>query len=332
MDFENLHQILRNLYQEMIPYCESMAGVARGIAGLGALFYIAYRVWQSLSRAEPIDVFPLLRPFVIGICIMFFPVMVIGTINAVLSPVVKGTNELLQTQTMDMKEFAQKKDQVEIEVMKRSPETAYLVDNEAFDQELENLGWSPSDMMTITGMYLERGMYRLKKSIRDAFREFLELVYQAAALCIDTVRTFYLIVLMILGPISFALSVWDGFQATLTQWLCRYISIYLWLPVADLFSTIMAKIQTMILQRDIELLQSNESLYLDSSNSVYIVFMLIGIVGYFTIPTVASWIIHSGGVGNYGKQVNTYAVKAGSYAAGVGGSMSGNASGKGTGH
>lgn len=332
MDFENLHQILRNLYQEMIPYCESMAGVARGIAGLGALFYIAYRVWQSLSRAEPIDVFPLLRPFVIGICIMFFPVMVIGTINAVLSPVVKGTNELLQTQTMDMKEFAQKKDQVEIEVMKRSPETAYLVDNEAFDQELENLGWSPSDMMTITGMYLERGMYRLKKSIRDAFREFLELVYQAAALCIDTVRTFYLIVLMILGPISFALSVWDGFQATLTQWLCRYISIYLWLPVADLFSTIMAKIQTMILQRDIELLQSNESLYLDSSNSVYIVFMLIGIVGYFTIPTVASWIIHSGGVGNYGKNVNTQAVKVGSYGAGALGSTGGNASGKGTGH
>lgn len=332
MDFENLHQILRNLYQEMIPYCESMAGVARGIAGLGALFYIAYRVWQSLSRAEPIDVFPLLRPFIIGICIMFFPVMVIGTINAVLSPVVKGTNELLQSQTIDMKEFAQKKDQVEIEVMKRSPETAYLVDNEAFDQELENLGWSPSDMMTITGMYLERGMYRLKKSIRDTFREFLELVYQAAALCIDTVRTFYLIVLMILGPISFALSVWDGFQATLTQWLCRYISIYLWLPVADLFSTIMAKIQTMILQRDIELLQSNESLYLDSSNSVYIVFMLIGIVGYFTIPTVASWIIHSGGVGNYGKNVNTQAVKVGSYGAGALGSTGGNASGKGTGH
>ena len=33
-----------------------MAGVAKGIAGLGALFYVAYRVWQSLARAEPIDV------------------------------------------------------------------------------------------------------------------------------------------------------------------------------------------------------------------------------------------------------------------------------------
>jgi hypothetical protein len=55
-------------------------------------------------------------------------------------------------------------------------------------------------------------------------------------------RTFFLIVLIILGPLAFAFSVWDGFQSTLTQWLSRYISIYLWLPVADLFSAILAKI------------------------------------------------------------------------------------------
>ena len=52
----------------MMPLCGDMAGVAKGIAGLGALFYVAYRVWQSLARAEPIDVFPMLRPFAIGLC------------------------------------------------------------------------------------------------------------------------------------------------------------------------------------------------------------------------------------------------------------------------
>ena len=72
MEFDNLHQILRSLYEQMMPLCGDMAGVAKGIAGLGALFYVAYRVWQSLARAEPIDVFPMLRPFAIGLCIMFF--------------------------------------------------------------------------------------------------------------------------------------------------------------------------------------------------------------------------------------------------------------------
>ncbi|MCG6191353.1 conjugative transposon protein TraJ, partial [Maribellus maritimus] len=73
MDFDNLHQILRSLYVEMTPLCSDMTGVAKGIAGLGALFYVASRVWQSLARTEPIDVYPLLRPFAIGLCIMFFP-------------------------------------------------------------------------------------------------------------------------------------------------------------------------------------------------------------------------------------------------------------------
>ena len=63
INFDNLHQILQNLYTDMMPLCSQMTGVAKGLAGLGALFYVAYRVWQSLARAEPVDVFPLLRPF-----------------------------------------------------------------------------------------------------------------------------------------------------------------------------------------------------------------------------------------------------------------------------
>ena len=87
-EFENLHQILRNLYTEMLPLCGDMIGVAKGVAGLGALFFIAAKVWQALARAEPVDVYPLLRPFAVGLCIMFFPTFVLGTINTVLSPVV----------------------------------------------------------------------------------------------------------------------------------------------------------------------------------------------------------------------------------------------------
>ena len=56
IDWTNLHELLRSLYDEMMPLCEDMASVAKGVAGIGALFYVAYRVWQSLARAEEIDV------------------------------------------------------------------------------------------------------------------------------------------------------------------------------------------------------------------------------------------------------------------------------------
>ena len=328
VDFDNLHQILRSLYTEMMPLCGNMAGIAKGIAGLGALFYVAVRVWQSLSRAEPIDVYPLLRPFAIGLCIMFFPTFILGTINSVMSPVVKGTHQMLETQTFDMNEYRRQKDDLEYEAMMRNPETAYLVSNEEFDRQLDELGWSPGDLVTMSGMYIERGMYNMKKSIRDWFRELLEILFQAAALVIDTIRTFFLIVLAILGPISFAISVYDGFQSTMTQWITRYISVYLWLPVSDLFSSILAKIQVLMLQNDIAQLQSNPNFSLDSSNTVYIIFMIIGIIGYFTIPTVAGWIIQAGGMGNFGRNVNTTAAKGGAMVGGIAGATAGNISGK----
>ena len=328
MDFENLHQILRSLYDEMMPLCEDMAGVAKGIAGLGALFYVAYRVWQSLARAEPIDVFPMLRPFAIGLCIMFFPTVVLGTLSGVLSPIVQGTAKMLEAETLDMNEYREQKDKLEYEAMKRNPETAYLVSNEEFDKQLEELGWSPEDLVTMAGMYIERSMYQMKKGVRDFFRELLELLFQAAALVIDTLRTFFLVVLSILGPIAFAISVWDGFQSTLTQWICRYVQVYLWLPVSDMFSTILAKIQVLMLQSDIERMQADPNFSLDSSDGVYIVFMIIGIIGYFTIPTVSGWIIQAGGMGNNGRNVNQTAGKAGGFAGSVAGATAGNVAGR----
>lgn len=50
-EFDNLHRILLSLYDEMMPLCADMTGVSKGLAGLGALFYVAVRVWQSLARA-----------------------------------------------------------------------------------------------------------------------------------------------------------------------------------------------------------------------------------------------------------------------------------------
>lgn len=327
MEWNNLHEMLRSLYDEMMPLTADMAAVAKGIAGLGALFYVALKVWQALSRAEPIDVFPLLRPFAIGLCIMFFPTMVLGTINAVMSPVVKGTHAMLEGQVLDLNKLQQQKDQLEREAMLRNPETAYLVSDEEFDKKLDELGWSPSDLVTMSGMYMERGMYDLKKSIRDWFRELLEVLFQAAALVIDTIRTFFLIVLSILGPIAFAISVWDGFQSTLTQWLTRYISVYLWLPISDMFSSILAKIQSLILERDIAML-ADPNYIPDTSNTVYVIFMLIGIVGYFTIPTVAGWVIQAGGAGNFMRNVNQTASKTGNLAGAGTGAAAGNIGGR----
>lgn len=323
IDFDNLHQLLRNLYQDMMPLCGDMVGVAKGIAGLGALFYVASRVWQALSRAEPIDVYPLLRPFVIGLCIMFFPTFVLGTINAVMSPVVKGTHTILESQMTDVHALQAEKERLEYDARVREGK-AWLVDDEVYDQKMEELG--VFDAAEIIGMWAERTWYDMKMWFRQLVRDFFELLFNAAALTIDTLRTFFLVVLSILGPLAFALSVYDGFQSTLTGWLSRYISVYLWLPITDLFSAILTKIQALMLQMDIDLLK-DPSYVPDASNGVYIIFLIIGIIGYFSVPTVAGWVIQAGG-GSGTRGVNTMASKGDAMAGGVAGAAAGNVAGR----
>jgi hypothetical protein len=98
--------------------------------------------------------------------------------------------------------------------------------------------------------------------------------------------------------------------------------------VSDLFSCMLAKIQVLMLQNDILELQNNPNYSLDNSNSVYVIFMLIGIIGYFTVPTVAGWIVQAGGAGNYNRNINRTATKTGGFAAGAAGSGLGNIGGR----
>ena len=92
---KGLHKILNNLYDTMIPLCSSLINVGKALAGLAALFYISARVWRHIAAAEPIDFFPLLRPFLLGICILRFS-SVIAALNGILSPTVVGTSELVK--------------------------------------------------------------------------------------------------------------------------------------------------------------------------------------------------------------------------------------------
>jgi conjugative transposon TraJ protein len=168
INWDNLHGLLRGVYDEMMPLCGNMMGLAKGIAGLGALFYIAYRVWKSLANAEPIDVYPLLRPFVIGIAIMFFPTLVVGTINGVLSPVTRSCAHLVDRQIAEAQSLQTQKDKLERESMMRDPTQAYLVDDEEYEQQLSELGIL--DAPQVLWMMTKRLGYKMKTMIIDAFR------------------------------------------------------------------------------------------------------------------------------------------------------------------
>lgn len=249
----SLQSVLDQLYKDMMPLCKGLIGTARLIGGFGALWFIGIRVWRPIAAAEPVDVYGLLRPFVLGFCILIFP-SVIDLINGILHPTVIATSVMVKDS------------------------------NQAIDRYLEIKKEDSSLLGRLNPDYW----------IRAAIQGVLEFLYETVALLIHAIRTFYLIVLAIIGPLIFSLSIYDGFHHLITVWLARYINVFLWLPVANIFGAIIAKIQAnMISGQTFSVPLPGQPLTL--TDWAYLAFLLIAIVGYCTVPSVSNYIVNAGG-------------------------------------
>lgn len=300
-EIDGLQQVLEDLYQEMLPLCSQLIGVGRGLAGFAATWYIAYRVWGHLSRAEPIDFYPLFRPFVIGFAALIFP-SVVGLINGVMQPTVTATGAMVKGSEKSVAVLLAQKE----EAMKNTLSwQVYMGESGSGDRERwykymhpgedgGGEGWLESIGNDVK-FAMAKASYNFRQSIKAWLSEILHILYLAAALCINTIRTFYLVVLAILGPLVFGLAVFDGFAHTLTVWLARYINVFLWLPVANVFGAIIGKVQEKMIALDIREINENGDTFFSTADTAYLIFLLIGIIGYFTVPSVANYIVHAGG-------------------------------------
>lgn len=299
-EMKSLHNVLENLYDEMMPLCSQLIGVGQGIAGFAAIWYISSRVWRHLASAEPIDFYPLFRPFAIGFCVMIFP-SVIAFINGIMKPVVAGTASMVEGSNKSIAILLEQKEEA---IRKTVAWRMYVGESGSGDRErwykytYESDPQSEGVMESIGNdikFAMAKASYNFRNSIKEWMSEVLTVLFSAAALCINTLRTFQLIVLAILGPLVFGIAVFDGFQHTLTVWIARYINIFLWLPVANIFGSIIGKIQEKMLEIDISQVNNYGDTFFSPTDMAYLVFMIIGIVGYFTVPSVANYIVHASG-------------------------------------
>jgi conjugative transposon TraJ protein len=298
-EIRSLQSVLDQLYYEMLPLCSRLIGVGRGLAGFAALWYISSRVWRHLANAEPIDFYPLLRPFALGLCILMFP-SVLAVINGVLQPTVTGTAAMVTGSNNAIAYLLKMKE----EAIKKTPTWQMYVGTDGSGDKDK---WYKYTHPNGTGegvldglgndikFAMAKASYNFRNTVKQWMSEILHILYEAAALCINTIRTFYLIVLAILGPLIFGLSVFDGLQHTLTVWIARYINVFLWLPVANIFGSIIGKIQENMLRIDIQQVIKYGDTFFSANDTAYLIFLVMGIVGYFTVPSVANYIVHAGG-------------------------------------
>ncbi|GAB3879603.1 hypothetical protein GCM10028824_43290 [Hymenobacter segetis] len=283
-----MEQMLSRLYDSMLPLVAQFVTLGRAVGGVGALIFISSRVWGHIARAEPIDLYPLLRPFLIGLAILLFP-QLLGGLRGITGALASSTDSVRVDQTTHITALQDQKKAL----LAARPENKYFATDEAYEKRLDELG-----MMNM-GQQMSLSFDKLKYDVNQNFREWmkntLELFHVAARLLINVLATFLLIVLSVLGPLTFGLAIFPGFGNSIPKWLGQFITISLWVPVANIFGAIMGQFQIMMLQGDITRLTSNQGV--DSADFGYLVFLCIAITGYLIIPFITDMMIAASGAG-----------------------------------
>ena len=124
-----------------------------------------------------------------------------------------------------------------------------------------------------------------------------ELMYFMSSLTLKFLQTFFLIVLLITGPITIGLSAFEWFYGSLSSWMARLIHFLLWLPLANLLAGILEQVHIVMLKADIDQMSSTAGIDNMAGDWGLVLFYFMGCAAYLMIPKAAGFIVESSGAG-----------------------------------
>lgn len=287
-----------------VNHARLLVDLARAIGGIAAFFYISKRIYEQLIADNPVSILPLLRPFALVLVITFWGPFV----NLLLTPT-KGLTELSEAVYVDKKHIVKEKLEEKQQAI-LSTDLPLFYENE----EKEAALWDKGVNLLLTTYNIISGraiQNQINFYLMDAIRQLLESLFEVLVYLIAFLRTVFCVLLVIFGPLVFALSIFDGFQDNYLQWIARFVNVNLYLPIALLILSIVQEILIYVL--DMEITQINTMLIYQPR--LFFVSNLIvpvcGIVGMAMVPKIASWIVSASGTNSGGgRLVRTAAVMA----------------------
>jgi len=287
-----------------ISHANVLINMARAIGGIAAFFYISKRIYEQLIADNPVYILPLLRPFALLLVITFWGPF----INLLMVPT-KGLTNLSEAVYADKKHIVkQKLDEKQQAIL--TTDLPIFYENEEKEAQLWDKGINLllSTYNIVTGRALQN---QINFYIMDAIRQLFETIFEVLVYLIAFLRTVFCILLVIFGPLVFALSIFDGFQDNYLQWIARFINVNLYLPIALLILSLVQEILIFVLDTEIAQISA---LPVYQPQLFYVSNLIVpvcGIIGMALVPKIASWIVQASGTNTGGgRMVRTAAVMA----------------------
>jgi len=301
---DNFFSFTDFLVDSGVSHARILVDMARAIGGIAAFFYISKRIYEQLIADNPVSILPLLRPFALVLVITFWGPFV----NLLLMPT-KGLTKLSESVYADKKHIVKQR-------LDDKQQAILAADLPVFyeNEEKEAALWDKGINLLLTSYNIITGraiQNQINFYIMDALRQILESFFEVLVYLIAFLRTVFCVLLVIFGPLVFAISIFDGFQDNYLQWIARFVNVNLYLPIALLILSIVQEILIYVLE--LEIAQINSMLiYLPQQFYVSnLIVPICGIIGMAMVPKIASWIVQASGTNSGGgRLVRTVAVMA----------------------
>jgi conjugative transposon TraJ protein len=287
-----------------VSHARILVDMARAIGGIAAFFYISKRIYEQLIADNPVSILPLLRPFALVLVITFWGPFV----NLLLVPT-KGLTKLSEAVYADKKHIVKQR-------LDEKHDAILAADLPVFfeNEEKEAALWDKGINLLLTSYNIITGraiQNQINFYIMDAIRQVLESLFEVLVYLIAFLRTLFCVLLVIFGPLVFAISIFDGFQDNYLQWIARFVNVNLYLPIALLILSLVQEILIYVLELEITQIQSMP-VYLPQQFYVSnLIVPICGIIGMAMVPKIASWIVQASGTNTGGgRMVRTAAVMA----------------------
>lgn len=264
-------EYLENTYSLCLKDIGNVSGIASALCAIFALFFIGNMIWKSWCQGGSINLYALFKPFCIAFIIANFTIftqMIDGMTSLVNKPLYEMAN----------KQYKNASSALNKEFKEAAKENNMSENNNVFDELLDATINLPEKIVELITSTILTG---------------ISLFGILASLCILTFAYVVKLVLFYLGPLVFALSLIPYFSGGISSWIGRYITVSLYAPCINIINYLLFRIMENYISFNPEVMQVSGGQFTNSFGVV--LFGLASAFCYISVPSIAGYIVQSGG-------------------------------------
>jgi len=314
---ESLITIINELYEKQIPMAttmsESIEKYVRAFAAIGALIYIFGKVIIQIANNQDIDIFSLLRPFVIFLLINSSSSIcnALDSFGTLVRNQVNSGNLQIAERVAALNEKIQEKIDKKWDEIRNNPELY----KDAFGTERESDRLLNTDFVIDFKIAFAKAEESIKFQILSVVQTILLALMYIAESCLLLMSISYRLVLRMGFPITIALTIFPGFTQAFANWVGRYVNFAILPAVAAMYSSIsFSLVETYLSYYNPEEAVQGLGAEMQQPEYLGLAFMsllILSLIGYIQVPSMANMLVTVGGVGQLFQAPNRAVMSAG---------------------